>query len=55
MRISAVAALSVSAALLAAPALAQAPQKVSLDKSQIRFGFKQIDFEAPSQTQTMQL
>ena len=43
MRISAIAALSVSAALLAAPALAQAPQKVSLDKSQIRFGFKQMN------------
>jgi len=35
--------LALSVALLAAPVLAQAPQKVALDKSQIRFAFKQMN------------
>lgn len=43
MRIAVLATLSVAAVLLAAPSLAQAPQKVALDKSQIRFGFKQMN------------
>jgi polyisoprenoid-binding protein YceI len=43
MKTSALTALALSAALLALPALAQAPQKVALDKSQIRFAFKQMN------------
>jgi polyisoprenoid-binding protein YceI len=35
--------LALSAALLALPVAAQAPQKVALDKSQIRFAFKQMN------------
>ncbi len=43
MRPSAFTALALSAALLALPVAAQAPQKVALDKSQIRFAFKQMN------------
>jgi len=43
MKASTLATFALSAALLALPALAQAPQKVALDKSQIRFAFKQMN------------
>ncbi len=43
MKSTIVAALAVSAALLAVPSLAQAPQKIAPDKSQIRFAFKQMN------------
>lgn len=43
MRTALLPALALSAVLLAAPALAQAPQRIALDKSQIRFAFKQMN------------
>jgi polyisoprenoid-binding protein YceI len=43
MRTALACALAFSAALLTAPALAQAPQKIALDKSQVRFAFKQMN------------
>jgi polyisoprenoid-binding protein YceI len=43
MKTSALTALAVSAALMAMPVLAQAPQKVVPERSQIRFAFKQMN------------
>lgn len=43
MKLPVPAALALAAALLASSALAQAPQKVATDRSQIRFAFKQMN------------